>query len=340
MILSETFHDIDPMEQDDGPHPVCVIDYPESFQEIMGYLRAILQKDERSERAVELTSMALRFNPANYTTWWFRRQCLASLSVPPENLTTNFTYFSPKYIERDLQLASQLGGPNPKNYQVWYHRRSLLEQSFSEGSHDDLTPVEEELEYVATVLKEDAKNYHAWSHRQWILKTVNHDKIWEDELIFSEYLILDDIRNNSAWNQRWFVVHRGSKSPCNADSELQYALEKGIMDAYNECPWRYYVAIVREQQRYLSKDEFSSLVQACERDMIHAQEQVKMSIAGNVSECTHLSSALMDILEMKGGFDAYSTAKAIAQELETLDPIRKKYWKLRSTNLESKLLRE
>jgi protein farnesyltransferase/geranylgeranyltransferase type-1 subunit alpha len=335
MSLSETFHDIDPIPQDDGPHPVCVIDYPESFQEIMGYLRAILKKDERSERAVELTSMALRFNPANYTTWWFRRQCLASLSVPPENMTSNYTYFSPSYIEHDLKLASQLGGPNPKNYQVWYHRRSLLEQSFSEGS--DLTPVEEELEYVASVLKEDAKNYHAWSHRQWILKTVNDDKLWEDELVYSEYLILDDIRNNSAWNQRWFVVHRGSKLPCKVESELEYALEKGIMDAYNECPWRYLVAIVREQQRYLSKEDFSSLIQKCEHDIVHAQKQVETSIVGDVRECIHLSSAWMDILEMKGDLDSYQTAKNIAKDLETLDPIRKKYWKLRCSNLQSKL---
>lgn len=169
------------------------------------------------------------------------------------------------------------------------------------------------------------------------MKTVNNEKIWEDELVFSEYLILDDIRNNSAWNQRWFVVHRGSKSPCKADSELQYAIEKGVMDAYNECPWRYYVAIVREQQRHLSKDEFSSLIQTCEDDILNAQEQIKTSISGEVTECTHMSSALMDILEMKGGLDSYRTAKTIAKNLETIDPIRKKYWKLRCANLESKL---
>jgi|AntRauTorckE5430_2_1112549.scaffolds.fasta_scaffold23497_2 hypothetical protein len=65
-------------------------------------------------------------------------------------------------------LAAKLGGTNPKNYQVWYHRRNLLEQSFSDiksASGTDevgnaLELVNEEIEYIATVIAEDAKNYH------------------------------------------------------------------------------------------------------------------------------------------------------------------------------------
>lgn len=48
MILTEIFNDATPIPQDDGPHPVCSIDYPDGFVEAMGYLRAMLKKDERS----------------------------------------------------------------------------------------------------------------------------------------------------------------------------------------------------------------------------------------------------------------------------------------------------
>ncbi len=121
--------------------------------------------ETHKERALKLTLVCLRFNPANYTTWWFRRQCLASLSsskTSPLAPKSDLTYFTPEHIEKDLELASTLGGSNPKNYQVWYHRRSLLEQSFLENSKDAdvLTLIEEELEYISSVLEEDSKNYH------------------------------------------------------------------------------------------------------------------------------------------------------------------------------------
>lgn len=116
-----------------------------------------------------MTALCLRFNPANYTTWWFRRQCLASLSIPPSSdFQSKFTFFSQNFIAKDLALAAKLGGTNPKNYQVWYHRRNLLEQSFSdiksESDTDEVSRalelMNEEIEYIATVIAEDAKNYH------------------------------------------------------------------------------------------------------------------------------------------------------------------------------------
>ena len=48
MILSELFHDIDPIPQDDGPNAVCSIDYASDFEEAHGYLRAILKRNEKS----------------------------------------------------------------------------------------------------------------------------------------------------------------------------------------------------------------------------------------------------------------------------------------------------
>jgi protein farnesyltransferase/geranylgeranyltransferase type-1 subunit alpha len=48
MSLSDLFQDIDPIPADDGPHPVCCIDYPSEFEEAHGYLRAVLKRNEKT----------------------------------------------------------------------------------------------------------------------------------------------------------------------------------------------------------------------------------------------------------------------------------------------------
>jgi hypothetical protein len=57
------------------------------------------------ERSLQLTALCLRLNPANYTVWHFRRQCLDALD----------RHSDAQAIQKDLDLASSLGGDNPKN---------------------------------------------------------------------------------------------------------------------------------------------------------------------------------------------------------------------------------
>ena len=46
--LPTLFHDLAPIQQDDGPYPVCAIDYSPEFSKAMDYLRAALRADDRS----------------------------------------------------------------------------------------------------------------------------------------------------------------------------------------------------------------------------------------------------------------------------------------------------
>jgi protein farnesyltransferase/geranylgeranyltransferase type-1 subunit alpha len=62
--------DIEPLPQDDGGlHPLAAIAYSDEYSEAMGYLRAVMAKNEYSERVLELTEHIIGMNPAHYTVW-------------------------------------------------------------------------------------------------------------------------------------------------------------------------------------------------------------------------------------------------------------------------------
>eukprot|EP00245_Coleochaete_scutata_P000770 TRINITY_DN10926_c0_g2_i1.p1 TRINITY_DN10926_c0_g2~~TRINITY_DN10926_c0_g2_i1.p1 ORF type:complete len:193 (-),score=17.72 TRINITY_DN10926_c0_g2_i1:40-618(-) len=138
--------DICPIQQDDGEHPVVPIDYSLDFVEAMGYFRAVMANQEKSERALDLTAIVITMNAANYTVWHYRRLVLEALHSD---------------LEDELEYIDFIVEDNPKNYQLWYHRRWVAGKRGVSGAK-----VKRELDFTAEQLENDSKNYHAWSHRQ------------------------------------------------------------------------------------------------------------------------------------------------------------------------------
>jgi len=326
--LPTVFANLTPIPQDDGN--VARIDYTDDFVVAYDYLRAVWKADERSERALKLTTLCLELNPANYTVWHFRRVCLEALKLWNE------------YIPIDMQLAARLGGDNPKNYQIWYHRRALLEKLKQDDETSFKNYCQQELDYIATVLKEDGKNYHAFSHRQWILQTLNDETTWKAEIETIDKLLNNDVRNNSAWNQRWFVSHRAQQQQSlsleQARVEAEYALEKARLDPYNESPWRFLIAILKEQIHSLQDaHQITSLISEYE-EKIWAVQDVLKEAGKDPNACPSLISAVVDILEWQGDQESLEKAHGLVQSLGgTHDPIRRKYWALRAKQIQEKL---
>jgi len=343
--LPVVFADVEPVDvrDDEG---VAAIAYSEAFRTAFGYWRALLARDERSERALQLTATCLAINPANYTVWHFRRLCLDAV-YGGNNVVTTFDY-----IPADLELAASLGGDNPKNYQIWYHRRALLEKVLKQDqtqSNKSLLLFQQfataELDYLAAVFREDGKNYHAWSHRQWCIHGLSalDEGIWVRELAYAQQLIAIDRRNNSAWNHRWFVTHRGNGTAplavAAADAELEYVMNSPdvalVGDPNNESPWRYYVAIVKEQ--IFSLQDGASVIQLlCRaRDDIN---RVRHQIAAPGPSSAMATAALIDVLEWKGEPEALREAIGLCAALANEhDVIRKKYWNFRAQQLQTAL---
>lgn len=104
--------DVVPIPQDDGPNPIVQIAYSERFRETFDYLRACMQKDELSERALELTKSACELNPANYTVWCYRRKILFHLGSD---------------LSEELAFVGQMIQEQPKNYQVLFYILRLID---------------------------------------------------------------------------------------------------------------------------------------------------------------------------------------------------------------------
>ena len=75
----EEWADVAPVEQDEGgPAPPAPIAYAPEFASTMRYVRAVVQSGERSARVLALTHNATALNPAHYSAWHVRRECLSA----------------------------------------------------------------------------------------------------------------------------------------------------------------------------------------------------------------------------------------------------------------------
>lgn len=327
-------------------------------------------------------------NPANFTIWHYRRLCLQAIYDNNNRYNTRITNGFPICILKEMKLASILGGTNPKNYQIWYHRRAILEQyiKVTKNGHfhdniivDDKLYFETELRYITEVLQIDQKNYHAWSQRQWVLRKISsmvissyitkttktndynnnnpyQHRIWGQEMIYVDTMIQNDIRNNSAWNQRWFVIHQGMGgiilSMSNAIIEANYSLMIGTIDPHNESPFRYLLSIIQEQIKQLKDaDEVTTLLvtyydkcKLIEQEYCINEQQKKTNTDDNhgnivITHCSHyLSGAMIDLLELIGNPKSIERAVVIATELANkYDIIRQQYWNHRIMKLQLKL---
>lgn len=204
---------------------VAAIKYETEYRELLQIFFTILHLNEKSDRVLELTLKILTINPAHFTVWQYRRECLLALG---------------KDLQEELYFIDEFAGDNPKNYQIWYHRRALV-------TLIGPSSVEAELAFTENVFHEDAKNYHAWAHRLFLVTAFNK---YDDELDLISVLLEADPRNNSAWNHRWLVqfgrfVDKAAVSLERIASEIAFCFSMLLVVKNNESGWNYLTGILR-----------------------------------------------------------------------------------------------
>lgn len=272
------------------------IKYTARYEEAFSYFRAMLVRDELSERSLELTADCIELQRSNFSVWYFRRRILRKLS---------------HHLDGELAFVKKVIENEPKNYQVWHHRKTIVEW-LQDGSQDK--------QLTASVLSVDNKNYHAWQHRQWLIKEFG---LWDNELEFTDAQIAMDVRNNSAWNHRYYVIKETRRYEDSKwiEEEFRHVHKRIEQSPNNESSWSYL--------RGLLVLTFNSLTSHIET--IDFCERLK-----NEKNCRspHLLAFILDIIQEqltkksvqvdKGKLK--SKANELCQTLSETDQVRSCYW--------------
>lgn len=65
--------------------------------------------------------------------------------------------------------------------------------------------------------------------------------LFDTELEYVDKLLNEDLRNNSAWNQRYFVItHTSGFSPKVIQDEIDYTIQAILKVKKNESAWNYF----------------------------------------------------------------------------------------------------
>jgi protein farnesyltransferase/geranylgeranyltransferase type-1 subunit alpha len=285
----------------------------------MGYLRAVMAAKEHSPRVLTLTEHIISLNPAHYTVWLYRASTLFALSSS---------------ITEELEWVNEVALENQKNYQIWHHRQLLIDQLFPTLSPSALKSLEEsERDFMTQMFDQDGKNSHVWSYRQYLCWKLNMFN--ETELRSIEDLLRKDVRNNSAWSHRFFVVFSDPKYATEGSKATEYdaKIPEGVLEReiefgkaatfeapQNQSPWNYLRGVLKKGGRKLGTlecfaGEFVKIGEGEEEDV----------------RSSHALDFLADAWAEKG--ENEKTDKALRLLGEKYDRVRKNYWEWRRGSL-------
>ncbi|KAK6529874.1 CAAX geranylgeranyltransferase alpha subunit [Arthrobotrys megalospora] len=301
--------DITPLPQDDGENPLAQIAYPPEYALAMSYLRGVMAVNDHSARVLDLTADIIGMNAAHYTVWGYRFKTLMALETS-NGFNDGKTDWS---WRKELDWVQSIAKQYEKNYQIWHHRQLII---------DHLNDPTGERDRTNEMFASDSKNYHVWTYRQWLVKRFN--LFDAEELEAMDLLLDDDVRNNSAWNHRYFITlgRLGAEDPAEGviDREIKFAKEAISKAPQNPSPWNYLKAVLRKGNINLA-----SLKDFCERFApVHPEGEISSS---------HALDILSEIYDEAGDF--VRAEQALVLLAAKYDPVRKNYWRYRKRLLGS-----
>ncbi|ORY92535.1 hypothetical protein BCR35DRAFT_285887 [Leucosporidium creatinivorum] len=343
------WEDLQPIPQADAPNALVPIAYTEHYRDAMDTFRALVAKGEKSPRAIEVTEQLIRMNPGHYSIWAYRAETL---------LATNAD------LSKELDLMDELVKEHIKSYQVWQHRRTIV---------TSLQSSTRELPFTTRALSFDSKNYHTWAYRQWVLchffssqttpaplserkatSSAEEDgdekkrkSVWQEELEYTRELLEKDVRNNSAWNHRFFVVFEsgegGGEEKEVVEREIRYTKTLLSLAPNNPSAWNYLRGILSHSHLPLSSlTPFVTPLAlntpaSMPADEPPVSDKAELPAVGAVEWLADAGAEEAEKEGTEGGREKGVEAAALFRSLIQFDPIRTNYWQFRADEVLQKV---
>ncbi|OBA25776.1 protein prenylyltransferase [Hanseniaspora valbyensis NRRL Y-1626] len=233
--------------------------YNDEYKQLMDIFNTLLNLKEYSERAYVITNEVIETIPAYYTAWCYKLDIVLNLQ---------------KNLQKELLWLDEFSLENPKNYQIWSYRIELLKKFIKDKTFsNDKVLLKNENIILKLMIEEDSKNHHVWGYKSWLMNFLKLDL--EDlnlELEYSDFLLREDVLNNSAWAFRYNILTKIIKIADNESDkieiykeELDYARDK--IDVYpdNVSSWNYYFRIIEIlSENKLEKELIDYMISLCE----------------------------------------------------------------------------
>lgn len=282
---------------------LCEILYTSEYADTMASLRDFLERKVYTLEALELTSKALDLLASHYTTWHYRFDIVKHLGLD---------------LFAELDWCEEVALDNEKNYQIWNYRQLIVSAILALPNAARFDPHREN-PVMAVMLDLDPKNHHVWAYRKWLVERC--DRFGDaDEMAYVEAHLARDVRNNSAWVHRFFLVFGAPALEKGPDAavcarERQFAEEKINLCPQNPLAWTYLRGAHARSGAPLADLRLVAL------------KYVRLGETPEV-ESTFALEMLAAIAEAEGDVEA---AKGYFGLLaETYDPIRANYWAYRA----------
>ncbi|KAH8584308.1 farnesyltransferase [Cryptosporidium sp. chipmunk genotype I] len=299
---------------------VCKFLFRPDHYALFSKLKTFLDNECFDLENLKISTQVIDLNPQHYTAWYFRRKIISENYFENEN--------KKELLKEELRFVRDICERAPKCYQSWWHMRIIRE-----WLGFDI----EELKFISKQLEADAKNMYVWNHRTWFIRKYNsiENDLLIKELDFIAKMISEDCRNNSAWCYRHFIFTNLKKMNALTESDLfeevDYIVNWLMFAPHNDSIWNYIISFF---SKIMVDENFNKKTLIKNLSLENAPKNFKDAIdeiyINHYDSCYQVVYIKACMAYEEGDKDFVLKA---FQLLQSVDPIRRFYWKWKADNL-------